>query len=277
MINKIDAHQHFWLYNSERYAWIGDEMLQLKHDFLPDDLFSILQKNGVEGTVAVQAFQDEEENQFLLKLAEKHPFILAVVGWLDLKSPNLESTLHSYKSHKKLKGFRHVLQDETDPNFILNQAFQNGLKLIFKAGYTYDLLVFPHQLDGAIQTVSNFEEGRFVLDHIAKPPIKAGHIKDWEAKIKVLAKMPNVYCKLSGMITEAAWRDWDEKEFYPYMDVIMQAFGEDRVMFGSDWPVCQLAGSYEQVLGLVEGYFSAYSEEAMQKIWRTNAINFYQL
>lgn len=277
MVKKIDAHQHFWQYNKQRYAWIGDEMLQLKDDFLPDDLFPIMQRNDVEGTVAVQAVQDEEENHFLLKLAEKHPFILAVVGWVDLKSAHLETTLDNYKSHTKLKGFRHVLQDEADPNYILNQSFQNGLKLIFKAGYTYDLLVFPHQLDGAIQTVSNFEEGRFVLDHIAKPPIKAGHIKDWELKIKALAKMPNVYCKLSGMITEAAWNDWDEKEFYPYMDVIMQAFGEDRVMFGSDWPVCQLAGSYEQVLGLVEGYFSAHSEEAMQKIWRTNTINFYQL
>ncbi|MBI0397438.1 amidohydrolase family protein [Cyclobacterium marinum] len=277
MINKIDAHQHFWQYSKQRYAWIDDKMLQLKRDFLPDDIFPIIQRNSVEGTVAVQAVQDEKENFFLLELAEKHPFILAVIGWIDLKSPDLETTLESYKNYKKLKGFRHVLQDEADPNFILNQAFQNGLKSIFKAGFTYDLLVYPHQLDGAIQTVSNFEEGRFVLDHIAKPPIKAGLIKDWEVNIKALAERPNVYCKLSGMITEAAWEDWDEKEFYPYLDVIMKAFGEDRVMFGSDWPVCKLAGGYEQVIGLVEGYFKGCSPEVLEKIWRANAIKFYQL
>jgi L-fuconolactonase len=277
MIKKIDAHQHFWRYDPIDYSWITEEMLSLKKDFLPDDLFPILEENGVEGTVAVQAFQDEKENDFLLDLAEKHPFILAVVGWIDLKSEELPMILSKYKSYKKLKGFRHVLQDEADPEYILNQAFQRGLKTIIGLGYTYDLLVLPHQIKGAIKTVSNFESGSFVLDHLAKPDIKNGQNEQWKENIKALAEYPNVHCKLSGMITEAAWNQWEEKDFYPYMDTVMEAFGEDRLMFGSDWPVCKLSGSYEQVVGLMEGYFKGHSESTLQKIWHTNAINFYQL
>lgn len=277
MIKKIDAHQHFWRYDPIDYSWINEEMLSLKKDFLPDDLFPILEENGVEGTVAVQAFQDEKENDFLLDLAEKHPFILAVVGWIDLKSEELPVRLSKYKSYKKLKGFRHVLQDEADPEYILNQAFQRGLKTIIGLGYTYDLLVLPHQLKGVIKTVSNFESGSFVLDHLAKPDIKNGQNEQWKENIKALAEYPNVHCKLSGMITEAAWNQWEEKDFYPYMDTVMEAFGEDRLMFGSDWPVCKLSGSYEQVVGLIEGYFKGHSESTLHKIWHTNAINFYQL
>jgi len=277
MIKKIDAHQHFWRYDRVDYSWINKEMAKLKKDFLPDDLFSVLASNGVEGTVAVQALQEEKENTFLLELAEKYPFILGVVGWIDLKSPELAARLSVYDAYKKLKGFRHVLQDEQDSEYILNEAFQQGLKTIFDVGYTYDLLVLPHQMKGAIKTVSNFEGGSFVLDHLAKPDIKNGHNEKWKDNIKALGEFPNVYCKLSGMITEAAWNQWEEKQFYPYMDTVMEAFGEDRVMFGSDWPVCKLAGSYEQVIGLVEGYFQGHSESTLKKIWQTNAINFYRL
>jgi len=277
MTKKIDAHQHFWRYDRIEYSWINEEMRCLKRDFLPDDLFSILAANGVEGTVAVQALQDEKENHFLLKLAENHPFILGVVGWIDLKSPNLAARLSTYEAFKKLKGFRHVLQDEDDSEFILNEAFQRGLNALFDIGYSYDLLVLPHQLKGAIKTVANFERGNFVLDHLAKPDIKNGQNKKWKENIKALAEFPNVHCKLSGMITEAAWHHWEDKEFYPYMDIVMEAFGEDRVMFGSDWPVCKLAGSYEQVVGLVEGYFRGHSKATRQKIWHSNAVNFYRL
>ncbi|EPR68245.1 amidohydrolase family protein [Cyclobacterium qasimii] len=277
MINKIDAHQHFWRYDPIDYSWINEEMLNLKTDFLPDDLLPVLTANGVEGTVAVQALQDEKENEFLLELAENHPFILGVVGWIDLKSPNLAARLSNYDAFNKLKGFRHVLQDEEDSEYILNEAFQRGLSAMFDIGYSYDLLVLPHQLKGAIKTVSNFEKGSFILDHLAKPDIKTGQNEKWKDNIKALAEFPNVYCKLSGMITEAAWSHWEEKEFYPYMDTVMEAFGEDRVMFGSDWPVCKLAGSYEQVIGLVEGYFKGHSESTLQKIWYSNAVNFYRL
>ena len=277
MIKKIDAHQHFWRYDPIDYSWINEEMPHLKKDFLPDDLYPVLTANGVEGTVAVQALQDEKENEFLLDLAENHPFVLGVVGWIDLKSPNLAARLNNYNAFDKLKGFRHVLQDEEDSEYILNEAFQRGLNAIFEMGYSYDLLVLPHQLKGAIKTVSNFEKGSFVLDHLAKPDIKNGQNDKWKDNIKALAEFPNVYCKLSGMITEAAWNHWEEKEFYPYMDIVMEAFGEERVMFGSDWPVCKLAGSYEQVIGLVEGYFKGHSESTLQSIWHSNAVNFYRL
>jgi len=277
MVKKIDAHQHFWRYDNIRYAWINDDMGRLKNDFLPADLFPEINANNVIGTVAVQALQDEEENSFLLKLAEKYPFILGVVGWLDLKSPDLIKRLDFYKNFSKLKGFRHVLQDESDPEFILNEAFQGGLKTIFDAGYTYDLLVLPHQMKAAVETVSNFPKGSFVLDHLAKPPINMHIDEDWKYHINALGKLPNVYCKLSGMITEGDWEKWEEKDFYPYMDTIMEAFGEDRVMFGSDWPVCKLAGTYERVIQLLDGYFKDCSETTLKKIWRTNAIDFYHL
>jgi L-fuconolactonase len=277
MVKKIDAHQHFWRYDNIRYSWINDDMAGLKKDFLPDDLFPEIKANNVRGTVAVQALQDEEENRFLLELAEKYPFILGVVGWLDLKSPNLSARLEFYKTFSKLKGFRHVLQDESDPEFILNEAFQRGLKKIFDAGYTYDLLVLPHQMKAAVETVTNFPGGSFVLDHLAKPPINKSINEDWKYYINALGKMPNVYCKLSGMITEGDWNKWEEKDFYPYMDTVMEAFGEDRVMFGSDWPVCKLAGTYEQVMQLFDGYFKDCSETTLKKIGQTNAIDFYHL
>jgi L-fuconolactonase len=277
MVKKIDAHQHFWRYDNIRYSWINDDMGSLKNDFLPADLFPEINTNNVIGTVAVQALQDEEENSFLLELAEKYPFILGVVGWLDLKSPDLRRRLDFYKTFSKLKGFRHVLQDESDPEFILNEAFQGGLTTIFDAGYTYDLLVLPHQMKGAVETVSNFPKGSFVLDHLAKPAIDKNTNEDWKYYINALGKLPNVYCKLSGMITEGDWDKWEEKDFYPYMDTVMESFGEDRVMFGSDWPVCKLAGTYNQVIQLIDGYFNEYSETTLKKIWRTNAIDFYHL
>lgn len=277
MIKKLDAHQHFWRYDNIRYSWIKDNMGRLKNNFLPDDLITEIQSNNVIGTVAVQAIQDEDENTFLLELAEKYPFIWGVVGWLDLKSPDLGNRLGFYRTFSKLKGFRHVIQDESDPEFILNNDFQEGLKTIFDAGYTYDLLVLPHQMKAAVETVSNFPGGNFVLDHLAKPAINKPIDEDWKYYINALGKLPNVCCKLSGMITEGDWDKWEEKDFYPFMDTVMDAFGEDRVMFGSDWPVCKLAGSYKRVVQLVDRYFDGCSETSLKKIWQTNAIDFYQL
>lgn len=276
-MNKIDSHQHFWYYDAKKLPWISNEMLALKGDFLPDKLYSILTDNGIEGTVAVQALQDPEETQFLLDLAEKFPFILGVVGWVDLESDQLSDTLHAYQPFTKLKGFRHLLQDESDPEYILRPGFQRGLKEIFEAGFSYDLLVFPHQLDGVIKTASNFPQGSFVLDHLGKPPIGEKKIDDWGDKIRDLASHPQVFCKLSGMVTEANWVGWKTKDFFPYLDLVLEAFGEDRLMFGSDWPVCQLAASYQQVCGVLEKFLEGQPLQVQNKIWHKNARHFYRL
>ncbi|WP_162339444.1 amidohydrolase family protein [Cyclobacterium salsum] len=276
-MEKIDSHQHFWHYESKRYPWIEEDLELLANDFLPDQLHSLMQANQVVGTVAVQAAPDEAENQFLLDLAEKFPFILGVVGWIDLTSDHLTDRLHAYQPFSKLKGFRHLLQDETDPNFILKPAFQRGLAKIFEAGYSYDLLVFPHQLDGVLQTVKNFSKGRFVLDHLAKPSIQKQELSSWKDKITELGRYPQVSCKVSGMVTEADWQNWEKSDFYPYLDVVMEAFGEDRILFGSDWPVCTLAASYGEVCGILESYLQGKPEGLQHNVWYENARRFYRL
>ncbi|WP_154856293.1 amidohydrolase family protein [Cyclobacterium xiamenense] len=276
-MKKIDSHQHFWQYDPERYPWIGNGMETIARDFLPATLHPHLQAHEVAGTVAVQAVSEESETHFLLHLAEEYPFLLGVVGWVDLRSSGLQDTLHAYQPFSKLKGFRHLLQDEKDPDFILQPSFQQGLQLIFEAGYSYDLLVLPHQLDGAIQTVANFPEGRFVLDHLAKPKIKQGAIADWKVQIEELAGHPQVCCKVSGMVTEADWTNWKKDDFFPYLDVVVEAFGEDRLLFGSDWPVCGLAATYGQVVGVLEEYLKEQSIALQEKIWYENARQFYRL
>lgn len=276
-MNKIDSHQHFWYYDAKKFPWISDKMSVLKEDFLPKKLLVDLEANEVTGTVAVQALHDPDETQFLLDLAERFSFILGVIGWVDLTSDQLSDRLHAFQPFPKLKGFRHLLQDETDPEHILKPAFQRGLARIFEAGYSYDLLVFPGQLDGVIQTVNNFPKGRFVLDHLAKPPIKEKKIDDWKQKIRDLASHPQVYCKLSGMVTEADWQGWKTTDFFPYLDVVMEAFGEERLMFGSDWPVSRLAGTYDQVTGILERYMEGQPRVMENKIWYENARNFYRL
>lgn len=276
-MEKIDSHQHFWHYEPKRFPWIGEGLEALASDFLPDQLRSLIQANEVVGTVAVQAVPEEAETQFLLDLVEKFPFILGVVGWIDLTSDRLTDRLHAHQPFSKLKGFRHLLQDESDPNFILKPAFQRGLAKIFEAGYSYDLLVLPHQLDGVIQTVGNFPQGRFVLDHLAKPLIREKEISHWKDKIIELSRYPQVSCKVSGMVTEANWQHWDEADFFPYLDVVMDAFGENRVLFGSDWPVCNLAASYQQVCGILESYLMGKPEALQNKVWYENTRQFYRL
>jgi L-fuconolactonase len=276
-MKKIDSHQHFWQYLPERYPWIGTGMEYLARDFLPKDLLPYLQAHEVLGTVAVQAVAEASETHFLLELAAEHSFILGVVGWVDLRSGHLADSLKAYQPFNKLKGFRHQIQDEEDPEFMLQPSFQQGLQMIFEAGYSYDLLVLPHQLDAAIQTVGNFPQGRFVLDHLAKPDIKQGEVANWKVKIGELAAHPQVCCKVSGMVTEADWFRWKKEDFFPYLDTIAEAFGEDRLLFGSDWPVCGLAATYGQVIGVLEAYLKAHSLPLQQKIWHDNAQRFYRL
>ncbi|MEM0991616.1 MAG: amidohydrolase family protein [Bacteroidota bacterium] len=274
---QIDAHQHFWSYDPQKHAWIDDSMAKLKRDFLPDDLWQIYQANGIDGCVAVQADQSEAETDFLLQLAAQHDFIKGVVGWVDLRADTVEERLAHYAQFPKLKGFRHVVQDEPDPNFMLRTDFQRGISLLQPYQFTYDILIFPTQLEAAIKTVRQFPAQQFVLDHIAKPYIKKGEIEVWRDHIQELANHPNVYCKISGMVTEADWNKWTYEDFVPYLDVVFHAFGTARILFGSDWPVCLLGGSYQTVKSIVDQYVSQYNDDVQASIFGANAAKFYRL
>ncbi|MDP4223310.1 MAG: amidohydrolase family protein, partial [Bacteroidota bacterium] len=235
---KIDAHQHFWKYNSAEYAWISDSMRVLKRDFLPEDLRKELKTIGFEGSVAVQARQTTDETRWLLGLAEEFDFIKGVVGWIDLCYPEAEDQLAEFSSHAKFTGVRHVLQDEPDDQFMLRDSFLKGISLLVKFNLVYEILIFTRHLPYAAKLVEKFPEQKFVLDHMAKPLIRDKLLSPWREGIQQLAFHPNVYCKLSGMVTEASWTGWRKKDFTPYLDVIFESFGPSRLMIGSDWPVC---------------------------------------
>ncbi len=273
----IDSHQHFWKYNPAKHTWINNQMSVLKKDFLPGDLEIVFQENQVHGCVAVQADQSEAETTFLLDLADQSKIVKGVVGWIDLCSPELSQRLEKFRNHTKLCGFRHIVQDEPDPNFMLKDEFQKGLELLTPLGYTYDILIFPTQMDAAIETVKNHPKLKFVIDHIAKPNIKSGKIDVWAKKLARLASYDQVYCKVSGIITEADWDQWNYDEIKPYLDVVFSVFGVDRILFGSDWPVCLLAGSYSDVKNIVARYISELNDSDQEKIWSGNTIEFYNL
>lgn len=274
---KIDAHQHFWKFDPVRDSWITEDMEVIRRDFLPPDLMHILMHNHIEGCIAVQASQTEKENQFLLNLAAAYPFIKGIVGWVDLQADDVEERLKFYSMQDKMVGFRHVLQGETQRDIMLNPAFKRGIGLLQKYGFTYDVLIFPDQLTYIAQLVAEFPEQLFVIDHIAKPDIKNHEVKDWEKNIREVAKYPNVYCKVSGMVTEANWYGWEEEDFKPYMDVVFDAFGIDRLMFGSDWPVCMVAGGYNRVIKMVRHYTANLTDAEKVKFWGGNAFKFYNL
>ncbi|GHB60578.1 amidohydrolase family protein [Persicitalea jodogahamensis] len=273
---RIDAHQHFWYFDPIRDAWIDEQMKVIRRDFLPEDLKQVLAQNQIDGCVAVQASQDDAETEFLLKLAGENDFIKGVVGWIDLQADDLGTQLEKYQGRKLLKGFRHVLQGESE-EFMLRPAFVRGVKLLHHYGYTYDILIFPNQLPNAVKLVAQCPEQRFVLDHLAKPYIKAGKIADWEKDLNALAAHENVSCKISGMITEADYRSWTYEQLVPYLDVAFEAFGPNRLMFGSDWPVCLVAGEYQAVKDIVEKYTATFSAEEKAKIFGLNAERFYNL
>jgi L-fuconolactonase len=276
-MERIDAHQHFWNYDAVTHSWITDEMAMLRRDFLPPDLAPLLAGNNFDGSVAVQADQTLEETYFLLQLAKENPFIRGVVGWVDLQAPGVGDQLASLKQFEKLKGFRHILQGEPDNAFMLRSAFLNGIKELGNYHFTYDILVFPGHLENVRKLVQQFPEQSFVIDHLAKPGIKNGEIKEWEKDMRSLAACSNVCCKLSGMVTEANWKHWKKEDIYPYIDVIIESFDTGRVMFGSDWPVCLVAGSYQQVTGIVDDYIAGFSRDEKNKIFGENAISFYNL
>lgn len=272
---RIDSHQHFWNYDPVKDAWITEEMGALKRNFAPADLLPLLQTAQIDGTIAVQANQSESENLFLLGLAEKCPAIAGIVGWLDLRAPDVAQRLAYFKQFGKIRGFRHVVQDEPDDRFLLQPNFLRGIGLLREFGFTYDVLIYPNQLLNATDFVQSFPDQPFVIDHIAKPAMKTREITIWARHMAAIAANPNVHCKISGLITEADWSSWQVSDFDPYLDVVFDTFGVNRVMFGSDWPVCLLAGTYEQVLEIVENYAKNRSLEEKHKIFGGNAARFY--
>jgi len=272
---KIDAHQHFWMYNAEEYGWMDDNCDPIKRDFMPPDLKPLLDRLGFAGSIAVQARQTLGETRWLLELADRYDWIKGVVGWVDLCSENVEEQLAKFAAHPKLRGVRHVVHDEPDDGFMLRADFQRGISKLQAYGLTYDLLLFPRHLKPAVQLVEKFPEQKFVLDHISKPDIANGVLSGWKEGIYELASHPNVYCKLSGMVTEAKLGAWKTEDFRPFLDVVFDAFGTDRLMIGSDWPVCLISGEYDSVMGIVIDYVKALPEDGQAAVLGGNCAAFY--
>ena len=271
---RLDAHQHFWTYSEMEYAWIPKGS-PLERDWLPIDLAPLLARAGLDGSIAVQARQTVTESHRLLSLADRSTLVKGVVGWVDLRSEGVEEQLAELSKHPKFAGVRHVVQDEPGANFMLGTDFLRGVGKLRSFNLTYDILIYPKQLPAAIELARRFPEQPFALDHLAKPFIREGIISPWREQIRELAKSKNVLCKVSGMVTEADQTTWKPSDFKAYLDVVFEAFGEDRLMYGSDWPVCLLAGSYEQVLGLVDGFTRQSGPTGREKIFGDNAARFY--
>jgi len=274
---RIDAHQHFWRYNADEFDWIDDSMSALRRDFGPADLKVEFDRTGFQGSIAVQARQSLEETRWLLDLAAPSPLILGVVGWFDLRSPDLRSQLREFAGNPKLVGVRHVVQGEPDDRFLLRPDFLRGIGALEEFDLAYDILIYPRHLPVAAEFVQQFPRQRFVLDHLAKPLIKSGSIHPLEEGMRELAKFPNVYCKLSGMVTEADWAAWTPGDFRPYFDVAYEAFGPKRVLYGSDYPVCTVAASYGQVKALLADYVASFTESERADLFGGNAQRWYRI
>ena len=273
---KIDAHHHFWHYNTQDYGWISDEMAVLRRDFLPADLKSELASAGIDRVVSVQARQCVEETEWLLKLAEENDFIAGVVGWLPIASPEFPALLEKFAAKRKLRAIRHVVQDEPDDRFILGEAFNRGIDRLINTHLVYDILIFERHLPYAIEFVKRHsEEQLFVLDHIAKPKIAAGEMQPWADNLRKLAAFPNVFCKLSGLVTEADIHHWTPDQLRPYVETVIDAFGPGRVMFGSDWPVCTCATTYSAWRNLVGEFISHLSVNEKTQIMGGTALKAY--
>jgi L-fuconolactonase len=274
---RIDAHQHFWRYNADEYGWIDDSMCALRRDFLPADLQPELAASGFDACVAVQARQTMEETRWLLQLADENPFIAGVVGWVDLSAENVRDHLAEFSRNPKLLGIRHIVQAEPDERFLLRADFLRGMASLQEFNLSYDILIYPRHLPVAIEFVQRFPKQRFVLDHLAKPFIKIQTIEPWASHIRQLARFPNVYCKLSGLLTEADWREWKPAQFEPYLATALECFGPDRLMVGSDWPVCKVAGSYVQAMALVMDFLQNRAKDGLEAILGVTAEKFWRL
>jgi len=274
---QIDAHQHFWIYNQTEYGWLDDSMAELRRDFLPEDLAPELKANQFQGSVLVQTRQSLEETRWLLELADRTASILGVVGWADLSSPWLEEQLEGLTRHPKLVGLRHIVQSESDDRFLLRPEFLRGIATLEAFDLAFDILIYAKHLPAAVEFVERFPRQRFVLDHMAKPPIKVRQMADWAEGIRRLSAFPNVFCKMSGLVTEADWKSWTEEQIRPYLDVAFDSFGPERLMIGSDWPVCLVAASYGQATGLVKNYILRRAPERAAEVLGGNAQRFWRL
>ena len=275
---RVDSHHHLWQYDPIAYDWISDEMAVLKKDFSAELLKKELDRNKIDYCIAVQARQSDAETLYLLEQADEHPFIAGVVGWTDLLAEDIEERLKAYKKYPKLKGFRHILQAE-EPDFLYKYEFRRGIAALQKFDFTYDLLILPNQLPEAIDLVENFPDTRFVIDHIAKPKIRQHELSIWAGLMREIARHRNVHCKLSGIVTEANWENWTPEQITPYLDAVFEVFDTTRLMFGSDWPVCLLAGTYDKVKTLIEQYFQDLyiDQEEIEAIFGGNAKSFYKI
>lgn len=271
---RIDSHQHFWKYKPQTYNWIDERMQKIRMDYMPADLEPLLHKHRMDGTVAVQALALESDTDFLLDLANTNPCVKKVVGWVDVRAADLSKKIEQWDGQKKLAGFRHISQSEP-PKQLYDPHLKKGLGLLFEKGYTYDVLVFPEHLQGVYDLTRNFPEQKFVLNHLAKPRIKNREMESWKKDIQRLGKFPNFYCKVSGMVTEADWDGWKQEDFKPYMDVVLETFGPNRIMYGSDWPVALVAASYTQVIDIVESYIDKLTQSEQQKIMGGASAEFY--
>lgn len=273
----VDTHQHFWRYDAREYAWIDDRMTALRRDFGPADVAGAMARLGFTGSVAVQARQTPDETAALLGIADRHPAVVGVVGWVDLRADDVEAQLAEIARHPKLVGLRHIVQDEPDDRFLLGAAFGRGIGHLASFGLTYDVLVYPKHLPIAADFVARFPQQRFVLDHLAKPDIRGRAIEQWARALAAVAAHPQVMAKLSGLVTEASWSQWRAADLTPYLDVAFDLFGPDRLMVGSDWPVCTLAGSYEQTMGVFLEYLSARPSSERDSVLGGNARRFWRL
>ena len=274
---RVDAHQHFWKYNPVEYEWIDDSMAAIRRDFLPEDLAPELERNELQGSVAVQTRQTLEETHWLLELADRSSKILGVVGWVDLRSHDVRAQLSAFAGNPKLVGIRHIVQSEPDDRFLLRPDFLHGIALLEEFDLAYDILIYTKHLPVAAEFVERFPKQRFVLDHLAKPAIKSREIETWAAGIRRLAPFPNVFCKLSGLVTEADWQRWKPEDITPYLDIAFEAFGASRLMIGSDWPVCLVAGSYSRAMDVVQDYLKRHPPDIREAVLGENARRFWKL
>ncbi|HVN18456.1 MAG TPA: amidohydrolase family protein [Dongiaceae bacterium] len=273
----IDAHQHFWIYNPQEYDWIDDSMRVIRRDFLPEDLQTEPDRNDFRGSVAVQARQTLEETRWLLELAGRSPKILGVVGWVDLRSPDVRSQFREFTQNPKLVGIRHIVQSEPDERFLLREDFLRGISLLEEFDLAYDILIYTKHLPVAAEFVERFPRQRFVLDHMAKPPIKNREIDAWASGVRRLASFPNVFCKISGLVTEADWQHWTPEDLTPYLDIAFEYFGPSRLMIGSDWPVCLVASSYGRTMDVIKRYLQRHTAETRAAVLGGNAKRFWRL
>jgi len=274
---KIDSHHHFWKYSVEEYPWIGDSMAALRRDFLPEHLRAEIAAVGIDGVISVQARQSVRETEWLLALADRNDFIKGIVGWVPLADAGVRECIGKFAANPKLRAVRHVVQDEPDDRFILGADFNRGVAVLKDFGLVYDILIFERQLAASIEFVDRHPQQVFVLDHIAKPRIGEGAIEPWRANIREFARRENVFCKVSGMVTEADWKTWNEEQLRPYFDTVLEAFGPERLMFGTDWPVCLAASGYARWVETVRKFSAALSADEQEWLFGKTAVRAYSL